>query len=86
MLPPDVVEHEPHEALFARDQGMAAIRRLAQQAVKLLRPDGFLALEIGEGQRDRVARALHRAGHWARIRIERDLAGKDRYAIAERTT
>jgi release factor glutamine methyltransferase len=85
MLPPDVVLHEPHEALFAREQGMAAIRRLAGRAVKLLGPDGFLALEIGEGQRDRVARTLHRAGHWARIRIERDLAGKDRYAIAERT-
>lgn len=85
MLPSDVVLHEPHEALFAREQGMAAIRRLAGRAVKLLGPDGFLALEIGEGQRDRVARTLHRAGHWARIRIERDLAGKDRYAIAERT-
>ena len=45
-----------------------------------------MALEIGEGQRDRVARTLHQAGHWAEIRIERDLAGKDRYALARLTT
>ncbi len=86
LLAPDVVEYEPHEALFAREHGMAAIRRLAQNAARLLRPGGFLALEIGEGQRDRVARTLYQAGHWAEIRIERDLAGKDRYALARLTT
>jgi len=85
VLPPEVIEYEPHQALFAREHGMAAIRRLAENAVRFLRPGGFLAMEIGEGQRDRVARVLHRSGHWAEIRIERDLAGKDRYAIARRS-
>ena len=84
-LPRDVVEYEPHQALFAREHGLAAIRALAQNAARLLRPGGFLALEIGEGQRDRVARTLHQTGHWAEIRIERDLAGKDRYALARLT-
>jgi release factor glutamine methyltransferase len=83
LLAPDVVDHEPHQALFAREHGLAAIRRLAENAARFLRPGGFLALEIGEGQRDRVARTLHRAEHWAEIRIERDLAGKDRYALAQ---
>ena len=85
-LPRDVVDYEPHQALFAREHGLAAIRALAHNAARLLRPGGFLALEIGEGQRDRVARALYHAGHWAEIRIERDLAGKDRYAFARLTT
>jgi len=85
MLPPEVVEYEPHAALFARDHGMAAIRALAKNAAGVLQPGGFLALEIGEGQRDRVAATLHQAGHWAEIRIERDLAGKDRYAIGRLT-
>ena len=84
-LPPDVIQYEPHEALFARDHGLAAIRALAKNAARLLWPGGALALEIGEGQRDRVARALHQAGHWGEIRIERDLAGKDRYALARLT-
>jgi release factor glutamine methyltransferase len=85
VLPPDVIEYEPHQALFAREHGMAAIRGLATNVARLLQPGGFLAVEIGEGQRDRVARTLHQAGHWAEIRIERDLAGKDRYAIARLT-
>jgi release factor glutamine methyltransferase len=84
ILPPDVVDYEPHEALFAREHGLAVIRRLARSAVKLLEPGGLLALEIGEGQGDRVGRVLEGAGHWVAIRIERDLAGKDRYALARR--
>jgi len=83
-LPPEVVDHEPHEALFAEDGGLAVIRRLLLQAARILPAGGLLALEIGEDQGRRVAALLTGAGLWEAVRIERDLAGKERYALALR--
>jgi methylase of polypeptide subunit release factors len=45
---------------------------------------GLLALEIGDHQGERVKALLTGSGEWTRIRIEKDLAGKDRYALARR--
>jgi release factor glutamine methyltransferase len=84
MLAPEVIDHEPHRALFADDDGMSVIRRLVEEAVLRLEEDGLLALEIGDDQGERVRALLTGSGNWNRIRIERDLAGKDRYALARR--
>lgn len=83
-LAPEVVDHEPHLALFADDDGMSVIRRLVEEAASRLEDDGLLALEIGDDQGERVNALLAGSGDWARIRMERDLAGKDRYALARR--
>lgn len=83
-LDPEVVDHEPHEALFASGGGLAVIRKLAPQAARLLPAGGLFALEIGEDQGERVAALLSGSGAWEGIRIERDLAGKERYALALR--
>jgi release factor glutamine methyltransferase len=75
--------HEPPEALFAAEGGLGVIRRLVPRAARLLAAGGLLALEIGEDQGDRVARLL--AGRpWTNARVERDAAGKIRYALARR--
>lgn len=42
--------HEPEEALFADDGGLALIKKLILQAGKLLRPDGYLLLEADPRQ------------------------------------
>ena len=54
-LPRDVAEWEPHEALFASDDGLSEYRRLAPQIPRLLAPGGIACLELGAGQRDSVA-------------------------------
>jgi release factor glutamine methyltransferase len=84
ILPPEVRDHEPELALFAPGHGLATIRRLVRRAARLLRPGGLLALEIGEGQGPAVRALLTRRNGWRHARIERDLAGRDRYALAER--
>src|SRR4029453_5893485 len=43
----EVREHEPHVALFAADDGLAAYRQLIPSAHQLLRSGGFLLLAIG---------------------------------------
>jgi release factor glutamine methyltransferase len=83
-LDPEVVEHEPHLALFADEEGMGVIRRLAPLAARRLGPGGLLALEIGEDQGPRTRTLLETSGDWTKVRIERDLANRDRYALGIR--
>lgn len=80
-LPTDVIDHEPHVALFSGDDGMNMIRRIAEEAKAWLRPDGWLLLEIGEHQRSLVAELLENEG-WRDVSIHLDLAERPRIAEA----
>ena len=80
-LPPDVMRHEPLEALLAGDDGLAVIRRLVPAAAASTTL--LLALEVGAGQAGPVAE-LARAGGFAHVAIRRDLAGIPRVVVATR--
>ncbi len=83
-LQPEIVRHEPPEALFAGPDGLSIIRTLLAQLTE--RPQvRFLALEIGAGQAPAVAE-LARAAGFDTIRFERDLARVQRVVVAERST
>jgi release factor glutamine methyltransferase len=81
-LPPEVADHEPPAALYAGKTGLAVIRRLLPAAGRPLQGGGLLALEIGEDQGRDVAGLLRKGAGWRDVRIERDLSGRDRYALA----
>ena len=83
-LAPEVVAHEPHLALFAGRDGLEVIRRLVDQAWNRLEPGGLLAVEIGEDQGEALQNLLAASGMWAQCRVEQDLAGRPRYALAVR--
>ena len=57
-LEPQVLEWEPHEALFAGEHGLAVYRRLIPAARAALRDGGLLAMELGAGQAPAVAALL----------------------------
>lgn len=76
-LAPEVVRHEPRQALFAGPQGLDLIDRLAQQAAARLRPAGGLICEIGAGQADAVCACFERHG-FEDITRHQDLAGHER--------
>jgi release factor glutamine methyltransferase len=80
-LHPEVRDHEPSTALFAGLNGLDIYRRLVPQAFALLKPDGLLALEIGHGQRDALARLL---SNWDSIEFLNDLQQIPRVALATR--
>ena len=80
-LAPDVVEHEPAEALFAGDDGLDVIRRLVPDAVG--RGARFLALEVGEGQATIVRQLLRNAG-FDQVEVVHDLAGIARVVVGWR--
>ncbi|ASR51945.1 peptide chain release factor N(5)-glutamine methyltransferase [Blastomonas fulva] len=79
MLAPQVMEHEPHCALFAGEDGLDDYRILIPALPALLAPEGIAILEIGAGQREDVA-ALATASGFA-VDCRQDLAGHDRALI-----
>jgi release factor glutamine methyltransferase len=83
-LDPEVVDWEPRAALFAGVGGLDVIRPLVAQAPGHLRPGGLLALEIGAGQGGAVARLMDETGAFTPARVKPDLAGRDRFVLAER--
>jgi release factor glutamine methyltransferase len=75
----EVRDFEPALALFAGDDGLAVYRRLIPEAARLLRPGGWLMLELGDAA---AVRAM--LDPWHDVEIRNDLAGIPRVAIARR--
>ena len=82
-LPPEV-RHDPSEALVAGEDGLDVISEILTGAWDHLKAGGALFLEIGDGQGQRVGELLAESGDWSRTAIQKDLAGKVRFAFAER--
>jgi release factor glutamine methyltransferase len=78
-LPRNVIEYEPHNALFAGSDGLDALRVLIGGAQSHLTPTGSLIVEFGYGQADAV-RGLGSAAGWRGISIRTDLQGIERVA------
>jgi release factor glutamine methyltransferase len=72
-LPRDVVDWEPHIALFAEGDGLAAYRRIAPDIKRLLAPGGIACIELGAGQAEAAAPLFEAEGLRAARRA--DLAG-----------
>ncbi len=51
-----VLEHEPHSALFAEEDGLILYRKLAEQLPALMNKPSLIGLEIGYTQGDQVAK------------------------------
>ncbi len=83
-LQPEVREHEPLEALDGGHDGLRPIARIARQAPRLLRPGGWLLLEVGAGQAGAVAQLLLAGGAFAGVGTRRDLAGIERVVAGRR--
>ena len=71
------LRHEPAGALVAGDDGLDAIRALITPAGDHLAPGGWLLVEHGWDQAERVQRLMRDAG-LLDVRTRRDLAGRDR--------
>jgi len=84
LLPEEVRDHEPREALLAGPDGLDYIEDLIREAPSLLAPRGLLAFEIGAWQWPKVVQLLDRQTQLGSFRVIRDLAGFDRIATAIR--
>lgn len=72
-----VHDHEPHEALYADNEGLAAIHVWTLTAHSCLRPGGVFVCEIGAGQSAKAMEIMKKAG-FKDIQVAKDLAGIER--------
>lgn len=79
------LRHEPSVALFGGEDGLEVTRRLVRDAPRVLRPGGWLLIEIGFGTRDAVD-SLLRGAEWTPPEFLPDLAGIDRVAAVQSTS
>ena len=84
-LQPEVARYEPATALVAGDDGLAVVRRLVPEAAARLKPGGWLMVEIGFGQADRVRALFGKASRMELEVIQPDLQGIPRVAVARRS-
>lgn len=81
-MPANVLEHEPHIALFVPDTDpLRFYRAIASSAKKKLKDGGRLYFEINPVYSAELQSMLADNG-WNRIRVERDMYGRERFAIA----
>jgi release factor glutamine methyltransferase len=76
-LEPEVRDHEPRVALEGGPDGLVHYRRLAPEILRVLKPGGRFAVEIGYDQKDAVE-ALFREAGAADVQTIRDLGDRDR--------
>jgi release factor glutamine methyltransferase len=82
-LMPEVRDYEPHQALFAGEDGLAAYRHIAKQAMPRLKPGGFMVLELGIHQAESVKEIFVAQGlKWLKTRC--DLGGIERAIIFQK--
>jgi len=80
----EVREHEPRLALDGGEDGLQSIQHLVATAPDYLRSGGLWLVEMRAGQGEKVAQMLENQGNYRQIQIINDLAGFDRFVLAER--
>lgn len=84
-LEPEVRDHEPRLALDGGADGLDAYRRLAPEVLRVLKPGGRFAVEIGYDQREAVE-ALFREAGALDVRTVKDLADRDRVVVGAKNS
>lgn len=78
LMDQSVLDHEPHSALFADNNGLGFYQRLAEEIPSCLKKEGQLFLEIGYQQAASISRIVQAAFPKAAVTVWQDLAGNDR--------
>ncbi|MGW5113270.1 peptide chain release factor N(5)-glutamine methyltransferase [Nocardia sp. NPDC004123] len=84
-LDPEVIDHDPHRALFGGPDGLSVIRPMTATIARLLREDGTVAVEHDDTNGSGVAALFAAHGGFTDIVEHPDLAGKPRFVVARRT-
>ena len=78
----NVLNYDPHLALFAEEDGMYFYREIIENAKEYLEEDGLVFFEIGYDQREKILKLANENGFKAEV--YKDINGRDRMAILVR--
>lgn len=81
---PEAREYDPPASLWAGDDGLDGVRLVARTARRLLRTDGFVAVEHADVQGLDVPRVFPESDGWLDVVNRRDLTNRDRFVTGRR--
>ncbi len=84
-LEPEVNVHDPMAALDGGVDGLDVVRRIELEARQRLNHGGWVLLEVGDEQGPACHQIFESRKYWNDIKIEKDLEGRDRYVLAQRS-
>jgi release factor glutamine methyltransferase len=82
-LDPEVMLHDPHDALAGGPDGHEVVDALLDAAARVLVPGGAVVLEIDARRADEAAAVACRVG-LVEVEVRRDLTGAPRFVVARR--
>ena len=83
-LTPEVKDWEPELALRSGTDGLGTTRTILADGLRVVRPGGWLVLEIDCSRAAQVTEAAIRTG-WVDVLVKDDLFGRARYLVARRS-
>ncbi len=78
----NVLNYDPHLALFAEEEGMYFYRKIVEEAKNHLKDSGVIFFEIGHDQREKIIKLANMNNYHAEV--YKDLNGRDRMAFLEK--
>ena len=78
----NVLNYDPHLALFAEEDGIYFYREIVENAKEYLEEDGIVFFEIGYDQREKILKLANE--NEFKAEVYKDINGRDRMAILER--
>jgi release factor glutamine methyltransferase len=82
-MPATIARHEPLLAFDGGPFGINILTRVTKESVRLMRPGGWVCLEVGRGQGPHVAHRIERLSAYGAIRTFTDRAGEIRALAAQ---
>ncbi len=77
-LEEQVREYEPYGALDGGEDGLRVISAIIRDSHRYIKNGGWLFLEVGKGQSERVSKMMSEEGNFSSIGVAKDMAGIDR--------
>ena len=75
------VQREPRESLDGGEEGLFYYRRIVREGPSFLKKEGFLFLEIGDGQKDPVLKIFSQGGLFELLEIRHDVSELPRVMV-----
>ncbi len=77
------VQSEPRQALDGGKDGLDFYRKISDRAYDFLNREGYLCLEIGYNQKQKVKQILEKQKRYINIYSKKDLCENDRVVVAQ---